>query len=110
MNKRTKIIAAGAATAALAAGGAAFATAGSSGDSEQPISGTELDQASKAALEATGGGEVTETEVGDEESLYEVEVTKDDGTQVDVQLNRDFQVVGQSADSEDSGADDGSDS
>ena len=47
------------------------------------------------------------TEVGDEESYYEVEVTLDDGTQVDVQLDRDFQVVGSSADLEEAdGADD----
>ena len=42
----------------------------------------------------TGGGEVTETEVGDEESYYEVEVTLDSGDQVDVQLDEDFQIVG----------------
>jgi hypothetical protein len=41
---------------------------------------------------------VTETEVGDEESLYEVEVTLDDGTQVDVQLDEDFNVVGDERD------------
>ena len=45
----------------------------------------------------TGGGKVTETEVGDEESAYEVEVTRDDGSQVDVQLDRDFKVVGDEA-------------
>ena len=47
-----------------------------------------------AALAETGGGTVTETEVGDEESLYEVEVTLDNGDQVDVQLDEDFKVVG----------------
>ena len=51
-------------------------------------------------------GRVTETEVGDEDSYYEVEVTLDDGSQVDVQLGRDFDVVGSSADVEDAGADD----
>ena len=59
-----------------------------------------------AALEETGGGEVTGTEVGDEESYYEVEVTLDDGSQVDVQLDRDFQVVGSEADHEDDAAED----
>jgi hypothetical protein len=67
---------------------------------DQPIGGTALDQASAAALNHTGGGQVTGTEVGDEESYYEVEVTRDDGSQVDVQLDRDFAVVGASADSE----------
>jgi hypothetical protein len=43
---------------------------------------------------------VTETEVGDEESYYEVEVTRPDGSQVDVQLDRDFNVVSSATDSE----------
>ena len=64
---------------------------------DQPISGADLDAASRAALEFTGGGEVTDTEVGDEESLYEVEVTLEDGSQVDVQLDADFHVVGSEA-------------
>jgi uncharacterized membrane protein YkoI len=93
-----------AAVAVLAVGGAAIAGAaggGDDGENERAVSGQALDRASAAALDATGGGQVTETEVGDEESYYEVEVTKDDGSQVDVQLDRDFQVVGQSADHED---------
>ena len=65
--------------------------------------------ASAAALEETGGGRVTETEVGDEESYYEVEVTLDDGSQVDVQLDKSFTVVSSSADHEDTGKDDGAD-
>ena len=96
----------------LAAGGIAVGAAVASGagddDNEAPITGEELDRASTAALAHTGGGRVTETEVGDEESYYEVEVTLDDGSQVDVQLDRNFNVVGSSADdeSEDEGADD----
>jgi uncharacterized membrane protein YkoI len=65
---------------------------------EVPITGVELEQASRAALEHTGEGTVTETEVGDEESYYEVEVTLDDGSQVDVQLDEDFNVVDVMAD------------
>ena len=37
---------------------------------------------------------MTETEIGDEESFHEVEVTRHDGTEVDVQLDDDFAVVG----------------
>src|ERR671914_674672 len=66
--------------------------------SERAISGTALERASQAALEATGGGKVTETEAGDEESPYEVEVTRSDGSQVDVQLDRDFKLVGSEGD------------
>ena len=84
------------------AGGAVIATGG---DDEQPITGSALDQASEAALNHTGGGRVTGTEVGDEESFYEVEVTRDDGSQVDVQLDEGFNVVGDEAD-DDSGGDD----
>jgi len=41
---------------------------------------------------------VTGSEVGDEESLYQVEVTKADGSQVDVQLDENFIVVGSKTD------------
>jgi uncharacterized membrane protein YkoI len=92
------------AIAALGAGGAAIAGAASGGDDDggdKAITGTALDRASAAALQATGGGKVTETEVGDEESYYEVEVRQPDGSQVDVQLDRGFNVVGNTADHED---------
>jgi hypothetical protein len=85
------------AVALLAVGGAVVATTGGD-DDEVPITGDALDRASEAALEHLGEGRVTETEVGDEESIYEVEVTLDDGTQVDVQLDEDFHVVGSEAD------------
>lgn len=98
MKRRTRWIAAGAVLAAAAAGtgGAAIADRGS--DSEKPISGDALERASAAALDHTGGGKVTETEVGDEESYYEVEVTRPDGSQVDVQLDEEFNVVGEKVD------------
>ena len=62
------------------------------GATEQPITGSSLKQAREAAL-AHVGGEVTETEVGDEEGYYEVEVSRADGGQVDVHLDRDFDVL-----------------
>ena len=40
--------------------------------------------------------------MGDEESYYEVEVTLDDGTQIDVQLDEGFAVVSDKVDHEDS--------
>ncbi|MGW4339515.1 PepSY domain-containing protein [Rhodococcus koreensis] len=70
----------------------------SSGDQETPITGDALTKASAAALAHTGGGTVTGTEIGDEESLYEVEVTLPDGNQVDVQLDQNFTVVGTKTD------------
>ena len=101
MKRTTKIVIATTALAGGAvAGTAGFAAAGGSDDdaSEAPITGTALDQATDAALEHTGGGTVTGTEVGDEESLYEVEVTLDSGGQVDVQLDEAFNVVGSEGD------------
>lgn len=95
--------------AALAAGGVAVAAATGGEDDDggdRPITGTALDRASSAALKHTGGGRVTETEVGDEESRYEVEVTRTDGSQVDVQLNGEFEVVGAEGDDR-GGEDDG---
>ena len=59
-----------------------------------------LARASAVALAATGGGRGTATEVGDEESVYEVEVTLDDGRQVDVQVDGDFGLVKRSGDAE----------
>jgi hypothetical protein len=100
MKKRTKVLIVGASAVALAAGGAGIASATGGGDGSRPITGKALDEASATALKATGGGTVSETEVGDEESYYQVEVTKADGSQVDVQLDRGFNLVGQAADQE----------
>jgi len=74
------------------------AAVASSDDTDQPITGDALTKASAVALEHIGGGVVTETEVGDEESYYEVEVTMDDGRQIDVQLDEAFNVVGEEVD------------
>ncbi|PZF82446.1 hypothetical protein C1I92_16600 [Jiangella anatolica] len=85
----------------MAAGGIATIGAAAGGDDdggERPITGDALDRAAAAALEHTGGGAVTATELGDEEGYYEVEVTLDDGTQVDVHLDRDFAVLGDESD------------
>jgi len=103
---RARKVLAGGAFAAVVAAGAGIAAAAGGGDSAEgpdtPITGEALQRATEAALAETGGGRVTGTEVGDEESYYEVEVTRDDGSQVDVQLDEDFAVVGSSSDVEDS--------
>jgi hypothetical protein len=84
------------AAAALVATGAAA----TSDDAEPSITGPARDAAAEAALAHTGGGRVTDTEIGDEDSYYEVEVTLPDGTAVDVQLDDQFHVVDQQADSD----------
>ena len=105
MNRTQKTVLAGATVALVVVGGSGVAIAGSDDDAtDRPIEGAALEQASEAALAETGGGEVTGTEVGDEESYYEVEVTLADGQQVDVQLDEDFDVVGSETDDE-SGSD-----
>ena len=103
MRRDGKLVLAGAAVLAAAAigGGAAIAAGGDDDGAETPITGTALAKAKAAALAHTGGGEVTGTEVGDEESMYEVEVTLEDGSQVDVQLDEDFDVVGSEGDASD---------
>jgi uncharacterized membrane protein YkoI len=105
-NKLKWALVAGALVVALAVGGVAIAAGGDDDASERPISGNALDRASDAALAHTGGGQVTGTEAGDEESFYEVEVTRGDGSQVDVQLDRGFNVVGSEGDDDDAGRDD----
>ena len=90
-----------AAIAALALGGTAIAGATGGGDddkTDKPISGQALDRAKAVALNHTGGGKVTGTEAGDEEGAYEVEVTRADGSQVDVHLDKGFNVINQAAD------------
>jgi uncharacterized membrane protein YkoI len=99
MNRNRKLIALAAVVLAAAAGGVAYASGvGDDDATDTPITGAALAKAKAAALAHTGGGEVTETEVGDEESLYEVEVTLPNGDQVDVQLDEDFEVVGSEGD------------
>src|SRR5215510_6922074 len=94
--KRIAIVSAvGAAAVAIGTGIAAAQPDDGEG---MPITGEALTKAGQAALGFTGGGTVTATEVGDEESLYEVEVTLADGSQTDVQLDHYFNVVGSKTD------------
>jgi uncharacterized membrane protein YkoI len=104
MKRRTKFVLAAVAAGTVALGaGAGIATASGGDDTGGQITGSDLDRASAVALAHTGGGRVTGTEVGDEESYYEVEVTLDDGHQVDVQLDKSFTVVGDKVDREGAG-------
>jgi hypothetical protein len=73
--------------------------------SDVPIKGDALEEASAAALAYLGEGRVTDTEVGDEEGYYEIEITLDNGSQVDVHLDENFSVLSQVSDEEDSGDD-----
>lgn len=102
MRHRGKWIVAGVISAALIGGGTGLAVATVGGDddsSEKPITGVALQKASAAALAHMGGGKVTDTEAGDEDGYYEVEVTLN-GEQNDVHLDKDFKVISTEADSE----------
>ena len=66
-----------------------------------------LEKATAAALAHTGGGTVTETETGDDGSAYSVEVLLADGTQVEVNLDAEFQVIGQETDDDGPGDQEG---
>lgn len=104
MERNRKVVLAGAVVVAAAAigGGAAIAAGGDDDATDTPISGAALAKAKAAALAQTGGGRVTGTESGDEDSFYEVEVTLANGDQVDVQLDQAFKVVGSKNDGSDS--------
>jgi uncharacterized membrane protein YkoI len=101
MRPRPKLIITGAAVAAIALAGAVGAAANAydeapddgTEESDVPITGPDLELATEAALAHLGEGKVTETEVEDEESYYEVEVRLPDGRQIDVQLDEAFDVV-----------------
>jgi hypothetical protein len=103
---RRRLIVIGAVVLVLGGVSAGIGIAASGGD-EQPLTGSTLEQAKAAALAHTGGGTVTETETGDDGAAYSVEVKLDDGTQVEVNLDSDFQVIGQEADDDGPGDQEG---
>ena len=113
MSVRTWVVAAMAAGLLLVGAGVAYAT-GSGEDSSGQAGGANIEKAKSVALEQVNG-RVTGTEVGDEEGYYEVEITRDDGSQVDVHLDKNFNVLDTPADNEghenedapDDGGDDG---
>jgi Peptidase propeptide and YPEB domain len=108
INVRTLVIAAAVAILlALSAAGVAYANGG---DFEEQVSGPDAQKAKSAAIEAVGGGTVSEVERDDGDDGYggyEVEVKRDDGSQLEVHLDGDYNVVGQQADEDGSNDEDG---
>jgi uncharacterized membrane protein YkoI len=90
---------------ALAAGGIAMAQGTGSDDRDERLSGAAAERAGAAALEAVGSGRVTAVE-RDSDNAYEVEVTKPDGSTVDVELDRALRVVERDVDEGPGGAED----
>lgn len=90
---RKAVLITGVAAAAVILGGAGIAVAASSpSPDDQPLAGTELQQASEAALARTGQGTVAKAETDD--GAYEVAVQLPDGSTVEVGVDRSFQVTG----------------
>lgn len=111
MRRSNKFLAGGVLAVAVLGGGAGIAVAGGAFDDdsdEVPITGEALDRASAVVLAEYRGGRVTDTEVGDEEGYYEVEVTLENGDQVDVHLDEDFTILGHENDGPDDSEDDDS--
>ena len=94
--------------------GIAVSNNGSSGDDDQPITGSALTKCTEAALAGQpDGSTVTETEVGDDGAAYGVEIRLADGSEIEVSLDADCVVIGQEADedgpNDEDGPDDGPD-
>ena len=104
MKRKTAFIGAAVAAGAIGLGATAGAATAAGGDDDAPITGRDLERATDAALAHTGEGRVTDTET--EAGTYEVEVLLDDGSQVELQLDDSFAVVGDEVDHEDAKDDD----
>jgi hypothetical protein len=97
MRKKAMITAAGV-LAAVRIGGAALA---GGGDREGTQADPKADRAVAAALEENGGGTANAVELdGENGATWEVEVTKEDGTTIDVRLDENYKVVVIEGDSE----------
>jgi uncharacterized membrane protein YkoI len=96
LRSKRVIISTVAVVAALGVGGGVWASVASA-----DVGGTERDRAGTAAVQAVGGGTVGDVEAEDDGNGYEVEVRKDDGTEVDVALDENFTVLTQETDTPD---------
>ena len=73
-------------------------------DSEEGLTGPDAQKAKSAAIAAVGSGTISEVERDDGDDgygtsgVYEVEVTRNDGSELEVHLDGDYDVVGKEAD------------
>jgi hypothetical protein len=104
MTRRMKF---GLIAAVLAVGLGVAGVAVATGGDDTPLTGEALRSASRAALAETGGGQVLETEVGDGDAAFEVEVQLEDGSVVEVQLDAAFEVIGSEPDDDGPGGEEG---
>ena len=109
--RRRRTVAVAAIAAALLAVGAIAGIARAVSGSDEQVTGPPAKRAAAAAVEAAGGGKAVEVEYADDDGagVYEVEVRRKDGSQVEVHLDGGFRRVGTAPDddgSESSGTDD----
>jgi hypothetical protein len=98
--KRRYLIVSGA-VLAIAGGGAGAAAALGGGDDEGGATGPDAQRATRSALAITQGGHANAVERDSENgATWEVEVTKTDGTTVDVRLDENYKLVVVEADGE----------
>ncbi len=103
-DRMKKALAGAAALAVLGLGGAAYVQASGGDDGERSATGPGADKAKAAALKATRGGEVNAVERdGEKGATWEVEVTRPDGSTVDVRLGASYELVAIDGDHEDAG-------
>lgn len=95
MNTHTKAIVGGVTILALGGLSMGVAVASATGIDVNPLNNGNLDKAEQAALNRVGAGRVTEAEVEDEggRTAYEIEVTRKDGSEVDVDLDAGYAVL-----------------
>ncbi len=92
MNTRRRIATA-AAIGVVIVGGAAGVAAAGNDDGEGTVTGRDADRATRAALGYTDGGEANAVERDSENgATWEVEVTRTDGSTVDVRLDENFEL------------------
>ena len=105
MRKRVIVAAAGVGlTAAVVAGGVAVAGNEDGEQGSNDYTQAQADDATAAALKATGGGTANSVERDSENgATWEVEVTEPDGDTVDVRLDENYDVVVIEGDHEDAG-------
>ncbi|UMG94412.1 PepSY domain-containing protein [Nocardioides sp. TF02-7] len=89
LRRKRVIIPAVATVAVLAVGGTVWTSTAA-----DDVDGEERDRVAAAATEAAGGGTAVDVETSDDQGeAYEVEVRLEDGSEVDVTLDDDLQVV-----------------
>src|SRR5215203_22165 len=93
MQKKTKVLVGAAALLLAGVAGTTAAVAGGD-DGDGTVMGPEADRATAAALEITRGGTANAVERDSEDgATWEVEVTRPDGTTVDVRLDEHLRLV-----------------